>query len=282
MIEMIFLNLICLAPFCMGMLGIGAAAFVLIRTAARQSRPLSAEQLKAEADALETRARLISLRLRPWAPGALADLSTDWDATWSRLGRDLKAHGAILGVGNRGETSWVAFALFARGAMDPESILHARTSGQVFDYRLSRAGVEIRVDGAPLGLARADGVLLGAGSAVIGEAKRPGGLPAVFQVGSIAVQRDARERSYPLVLGGTTVAYLANPPIQTLNVIGLTKQARLPALEIVDLRPARAADWALALAILQVAGYNVLESVWTNGGGLRLKRVGSYKAVRFS
>ena len=257
-------TLLCLAPFCLGALVIGGVGFLLIRTMRRQRTPLTAQHAEAQADDLEAQVRGMAAQLRPWTAGALADLSTDWDAQWSRWGRDLKAHGTIPSVSRPKEAAYVAFALKIRGAFEPEGSLHARASSHAFDYRLSRAGVEIRVNDSPLGKIQGDGILLDAEGTVIGEAKRPGGMPAIFRIGGAALKRDQREREYPLILNGRTVGRLANPPIQMFNAIELRKKIFAPAAMPAEGISEQESLWLTSLAILQVAGYNLLESVWTN------------------
>lgn len=282
--EETFYNLlsifICFAPFCGGALILGLAAFFIIRTIGRQVKPPTAEQVNADGRDLQTQVGWLAHRLAAWTPDALADLSTDWDAKWSRWGRDLKAHGTLPSVARPKEISWVAFGLRVRGASEPDGILHARTSGQTLDYRFTRGGVAIRLNGAPFGQVRADGVLLDAQGRAVGEAKRPGGMPVVFRAAGAAATYDARESSYPLILEGITVARIAHPPLEIFNVIEIKKQTRIPALEMIDPSPAQAAEWALALAVLQAA-YHLFESVWTDAGGIRLKRVGKYRPFRF-
>lgn len=262
--ESLFSTLLCLAPFCLGAPLIGGIGFLIFHTIRRQLTPPSAEQVKAQADELEARVRGMAGQLREWTPDSLADLSTDWDAKWSRWGRDLNAHGTIPSISRPKEAAYVAFALRVRGAFAPEGILHARTARHAFEYRLSRAGVEIRVDEAPFGRAQPDGQLFDAQGGLVGEAKRPGGMPVLFQAGGAAVLHDKREREYPLALNGKVVGRLANPRAQMLNVIALKKPvfppAAVPAAAITETETL----WLTALAILQVAGYNLLESVWTN------------------
>lgn len=257
-------SLLCLLPICAGALFIGGAAFLIIRTAIRQSKPLTPQQANDAAENLEAKVEQMMGRLRAWNPEALSDLSADWDAKWSRWGRDLNAHGVIPSLSRPREAAYVAFALKIRGAFEPEGLIHARVTSRVFDYRLSRAGVEIRVDRAPFGRIQPDGQLLDAEGNAIGEAKRPGGMPVIFRVGGMALKRDQREREYPLILNGRSVGRLANPSIQMFNAIELRKKIFAPAAVPAEGVSEHEALWLTALAILQVAGYNLLESVWTN------------------
>ncbi|HDQ71153.1 MAG TPA: hypothetical protein ENN19_03535 [Chloroflexi bacterium] len=257
-------DLICLAPFCLGLLAVGGAGFLIIRTIRRQWSPRSVNQLDAQADELEVRVQGMISQLREWTPDALADLSTDWDAKWSRWGRDLKAHGTIPSLSHPEAAPYVAFALRIRGAFEPEGVLFARSTRCAFEYRLSRAGVGICVDDAPFGRIQPDGQLLDAQGRLVGEAKRPGGLPVIFQIGGITVLRDKREREYPLVVNGKAIGRLANPSAQMLDVIDLKKRAYAPVAVPAENITEQESLWLTALAILQVAGYNLLESVWTN------------------
>ncbi|MBI3161898.1 MAG: hypothetical protein HYZ23_05285 [Chloroflexi bacterium] len=256
--------LFCLAPFCAGALVIGGVGFLIIRTIRHQRNPLTAGQVNARSDALKSQVRQMAGQLRPWTADSLTDLSTDWDATWSKWGRDLDARGTIPSLSRPKEAAYIAFALHVRGAFEPDGILHACTTQHAFAYRLSQRGVDIRVDDSSLGRIQPDGQLLDVESKIIGEAKRPGGLPALFQIGSAAILRDQRERSYPLILDGKIMGEIANPSIQMLNAIDLKKKNPPAAIQHIETRAEREKLWLLALAILQVAGYNLLESIWTN------------------
>ncbi|HXF84957.1 MAG TPA: hypothetical protein VNK49_06160 [Anaerolineales bacterium] len=255
--------LLCSAPFCLFMLAFVGMAFLFFRVISSQWTPPTAEQMQAKANELEARVNGMVGRLSAWRPDALDDLSTDWDATWSRFGSTLNARGVIPSHSRPKEAAYVTFALWTRGASQPEGILYARTSRHVFEYRLSRAGVEISVDKALLGRLQPDGQLLDAERRVIGEAKRPGGMPVLFQIGPVSVVHDERAPDYPLILNGRRVGQIANPPVQRFNFIQLQRAtpplAVVPAPDISE----QEALWLTALAILQVAGWNVIESVWT-------------------
>jgi len=258
-------SLICLAPFCMGVLGLAAFGALLVWVIRRQWQPKGETTLAAERETMRSRLDQMAADLQPWSPEGLTDLSTDWDARWTKFGRTLSAQGTIPSLSESKGPGWVAFALKVRGARQPEGQMQARTTSQAFDYRISREGVNILVNGAPLGSVQPDGTLLDANGQPIGSASRPGGLPAMFRVGSVAKLHDERERTYPLILGERTVAYLANPPAQMTNVISLKKRQFAPAVTL-ESTPSddEEATWLLALAILQVAFHNLLETVWTN------------------
>jgi hypothetical protein len=257
-------NLLCLAPMCLGLVVFGAVVFLIIRTISRQSKPLTGEQVKADENSLEAKVQPLLARLRPWTSDALAGLSTDWDAKWSRWGRDLNAQGTISTLSDPKGMPLVAFALRVRGALEPDGTLHVRTSQNAFDYRISSGGVTIRVNKSPFGRIQPDGQLLDAQGGVIGEAKRPGGMPAIFRVGGVAILGDKREREYPLILEGRVIGRLSNPLIQIFNAVNLKKTAFAPAAVPAENISEEEALWLTALAILQVAGYNLLEAVWTN------------------
>jgi hypothetical protein len=256
--------LTCLLPFCLGLLGLAAAAGLLFWFIRRQRRPKGEADLAAERQAAGGHLAQQAAGLRPWSPDALADLSTDWDARWSKFGRDLSARGTIPSLSEPKGQAWVSFVLKVRGARQPTGQLLARTTAQAFTYALSAQGVAIEVDGAPWGSLLPDGTLLDAAGAPAGSAPRPGGGPAMFRLGSVSHLRDKRPRSYPVTLAGRPIGHLANPPAQMLNTISLTKREFAPAVEPAGDLGQEEATWLLALAILQVAGYNVLETIWTH------------------
>lgn len=259
-------GLICLAPFCLGVLGLAAFGALLVWVVRRQWQPKDEATLAAEKETMRSQLDQTAADLRPWSPAALTDLSTDWDARWTKFGRDLSARGTIPSLSEPKGPGLAAFVLKVRGARQPEGQMQARTTAQAFDYHIGRDGVNILVDGAPLGSVQPNGTLLDADSQPIGNATRPGGLPAMFRVGSIARLHDQRERAYPVIMGERTVAHLANPPAQMTNVISLKKQQIPPAVTLEDTPSEKEATWLLALAILQVAFYNLLETVWTTEG----------------
>jgi hypothetical protein len=260
-------GLICLgslAPFCMGVLGLVAFGALLVWVVRRQWQAKDEATLTTERKTAQSQLEQMVADLRPWSPEGLTDLSTDWDARWTKFGRDLNARGTIPSLGEPKGPGWVAFVFKVRGARQPEGQMQACTTVQAFDYGISREGVDLLVDGAPLGRVQPDGTLLDADGQPIGSAVRPGGLPAMFRVGSIAKLRDERERTYPLILGKRTVAHLANPPAQMTNVISLKRRQFPPAVTLESTPSDEEATWLLALAILQVAFHNLLETVWTD------------------
>jgi len=202
--------------------------------------------------------------LRPWSDAGLTDLSTDWNAHWSRLGRDLSAYGTILSTSEPKGPPWVAFALKIRGARALDGQLLACTTAQTWEYRITPEGVSVQVDGSPWGRVLPDGTLLDAAGQPIGSAPRPGGLPAMLRMSNLAYLHDRREREYPVTLGGRLVGHLANPAARMLNIIPLKKREFPPAVTLKGAVTYEERNWLLALAILQVAGYNLLETVWTN------------------
>lgn len=256
-------NLVCLAPFCLGIVAFAAVAGLMVWAIRRQSRPQ--DPAAAATDRQEARAGVDRQAggLRPWSAGALADLSTDWDARWSRFGRRMRARGTIPSLSEPKGAPLVAFDLELRGTHRPEGQLVARTSTQVFTYRIAPDGVAIEVDGAPWGSILPDGTLLDAGGQGIGSAPRPGGTPAKFRLGAVAHLRDDRARSYHVTLHREVVGHVANPRAQMKNAISLRERAFAPAVSGAETPPAEAGTWLLALAILQVAGFNVLETIWT-------------------
>jgi hypothetical protein len=263
-ISNLFSTLLCLAPFFFVLLG-GLAIFAgLAWFMNYQRRPKDEATLAAERGVAHSQLEQKVADLRPWSSAGLADLSTDWDARWTKFGAELNASGTIPSLGEPEGPGWVAFVLKVRGARQPDGQLHARTSAQAFDYRIGKEGVVVHVDDAPLGSVRPDGTLLDGEGQPVGSAVRPGGLPAMFRAGSLAKLQDGREREYPLILGERTVAHLANPPAQMINAMRLKKQQFPPAVTLADTPSEEEATWLLALAILQVAFHNLLETVWTN------------------
>ena len=256
--------LLCLAPFCLGVLGFIGVGVLMVWIIRRQWRPLDENTLAAQRRQLQADLNKRVAGLRSWSPEALTDLSTDWNAHWNRFARTLNVWGTIPSVSAPKGPPWVAFKLKVRGARQPEGLLAARTTAQSFEYRLSQQGVSILVDGAPLGSVLPDGTLLGPDGAPIGSAPRPGGMPVMFRLGTLSHLRDNRPRSYPVTLGGRLIAHLSHPPAQLVNVIHLKKPQYPPAVTLVETPTQEEATWLLALVILQVAGYNTLETAWTN------------------
>ncbi len=258
--------LTCLAPFCLGGLGFLAFGALLVWIIYRQWQPKSAASLAAERRALHDELERLTLTagLRPWSADALTDLSTDWNATWLQFGRDLSARGTIPSLSEPKGPPWVIFALKIRGARRPDGQLAARTTAQTFDYHIAAGDVAIEVDGVPLGRVQPDGTLLDPDGQPIGRAPRPGGSPIKFRLGTVTHLHDRRQRTYPVTLRGRVVGHLGHPRARMTNVIPLKKRQFPPAVTPEGLLSKEEVTWLLALAILQVAGYNVLETVWTN------------------
>jgi len=258
--------LFCLIP--VGFMGIMILGFValFVWIVNRTTRPKTVDELAADKKELQADVEKLMPKIRPWQPEGLADLSTDWDARWRKFAQ-IKAHdGTIPGVKDPEGPPWVAFTFKVRGTSRPDGQMHARTTAQRFDYRITPQGVEISVDDKPLGQMQPDGALLDATGYPIGHARRPKGTPFSLKTGNIVPDIiDRRERSYAVELHGRTVAWLANPPVQQPNVISIKKQKPKqypPALTLAETPSEEEADWLLALAILQVAFYNVLETIW--------------------
>ncbi len=257
-------GLLCLAPFCLGLAGIIAVAALLFAFIRRQWQPKNVQTLADERAAMQSQVAQQAKGLRAWSSGCLTDLSTDWDATWSKFGRDLNVSGKIPSARDPNDAASVAFALRVRGARQPDGQLVAATSNRDLYFRISAEGVSIHVDNALWGKVQSDGTLLDASGQNIGSAIRPGGMPVLFRVGTFATLRDAREQEYPVVLSGRTIARLTNARVQMINVIQLKKQQFPPAVALNEAVSEQEAVWLLALAILQVAFYNVFETLWTN------------------
>lgn len=263
-ITSLWTTLSCLASFCLGGLGFLALAALLMWIVHRQWRPKDAAALAADRQRAGSQLEQRAAGLRPWTPDALADLSTDWDAKWTRLGRDLNASGTIPSLAEPKGPAWVAFSLRVRGAHRPDGQLLACTTAQALACRITPEGIAVEVDGASLGSIRPDGTLLDAEGRIVGGAPRPGGLPALFRLGSVAKLHDERQRSYPVTLEERVVAHLAHPPAQMMNVISLKKPRFPPAVTLLGTPSEAETTWLLVLAVLQVAAYNLLETVWTN------------------
>lgn len=248
---------------CLGLVGFIGLATLMVWFIRRQWTPKDEAALASEKDAMRSQLDGMAADLRPWSPGVLSDLSTDWDAIWTKLGRDLSAKGKIPSLGEPKGPAPVAFALRTRGARQADGQLLARTSSRFFEYRLAPELVAVKVDGAPLGSIRADGTLLDAQGQPVGSAPRAGGEPVVFSIGGFKKIQDKRE-PYPVTLRGRVLGQVANPPAQMTNAISLKKQEFPPAVVPEGELSDEEETWLLALAILQVAGYNLLETLWTN------------------
>ncbi len=252
----------CVLPFCIGGLGLIALAVFMMYTIHRQWRPPDATTLAEGWEQLQEQLDEMVAQLRPWSSEGLTDLAAGWRARWWRIGRDLNARGTIPSRSDPDGPSWVAFGLKVRGARRPDGHLLARTTEQSFAYRITPDSVMIQVDGEPWGSIRLDGILLDAEEQPIGSAPRPKRSPIRFSIGPITRLRDARERSYPVTIRGETIGHLACPPARLKGVIHLRRRALTPAITL-EGSPSREVEiWLLSLAILQIAGYNLMETAW--------------------
>ncbi len=262
--SQLFTNLLCMLPFCfVGLFMLGGLG-LLMWLFNKKQRPKSQAELAAEEAKMRAVVDGLMAKLRPWTPEALSDLSTDWDASWSKF-RRLNVKGTLPGLSEPKEGAWVAFNLNVRAAGLLDGRLLAKTTAQTFFYRIvPRKEITIQVDGAPWGSVQPDGTLLDAEGQPIGDARRPDGTPFAFSMGNISHIRDKRQRDYPITLRGRVIARLANPSAQLVNAISLKKRQYPPALTLNDSPSEEEATWLLALAILQVAGYNTQESIFAH------------------
>ncbi len=254
-------RLICLLPFCF----LGVAGLVMMALMAwvfqRVNQPKSDAEQARETQKMRAKVDSLMEKLRPWSADNLSDLSTDWDATWTKFMR-LEVKGTIPGLSKPKEGAWVAFNLNIRAAGHLNGRLLARTTAQTFFYQINpKEGVTIEVDDAPWGNIQPDGTLVDAAGHVIGNMLRPSGTPTGYKWGAVTRIRDEREREYPVTLHGQVIAQLANPGAKLLGFASL-KEGQFPPAITLNNRPSEEeATWLLALAILQVAGYNTMESV---------------------
>ena len=257
--------LLTLIPVCLFVLGFLALAGLLIWFLYRQWRPKDEAAVAADQKAAHVELGEKRTALRPWTSEALTDLSTDWKAHWSRLGRAVNAHGTLRSLDQPKGPPWVAFVFKVRGARNPDGQLHAQTSEQAFDYRITPEGITVRVDEVPLGRVLPEGELLDPDGQRIGKAPRPGGLPARYRLGRVEVMHDDRSRTYPVTLAERVVARLANPRPVMEAVVSLKRREHAPVVTLAaEPVSERERTWLLALAILQIAYYNVIETIWVN------------------
>ena len=201
-------------------------------------------------------------RLRPWTSGSLADLSTDWNSNWVQVVRDLSAPGTIPALSDPKGPALVAFDLRERSSTRNGQLL-AATTDQTFYYRIADKNVSIDVDGVFLGMLNSDGTILGADGKLIGSAIRPGGQPFIFSIGRMSVLHDRADALIDVSLNGRTIGRLANPPIQVLNAFSSSNREFSPAVVVDGFPTDEEETWLLALAILQIAGVNLADSVWS-------------------
>lgn len=265
---------ICLAPFCLGVLFIGGGGALIIWLVTRQWKPKTAIEVARERSEMQQQVDQKVAELRPWSFSSLSDLSTDWDASWTRLGRDLSARGTIPSLGEPKGPPLVAFSLRVRGIRKQDGHMLARTPEHTLYYRLTPKGTLIEVGGVPLGSIQPDGKLLGLQGEAVEGSSRSGSEPIMVPVGSFSALQDKRERKYLLTLQGNQVAYLAKPRLKRINMLFMGKEEFPPAVELIGIPSDEEATWILALAILQVACYNLLDSAasaasrnWALSGG---------------
>ncbi len=256
--------LICLLPFCfLAVAGLAMLA-LMVWILRRMHRPKSDAELAREAQQMHAKVEGLMKNLRPWSPDALSDLSTDWNATWSKFTR-LNVKGTILSLSEPKGGHWVAFNLNTRAAGHLNGRLLARTTAQTFFYNINpKEGVTIQINDAPWGSVQPDGTLLDAAGQAIGSTVRPAGTPIGFkQKVGVNYIHDNREREYSVILRGQVIAHLTNPRVTPL-AISLKKRQFPPALTLNNTPSEEEATWLLALAILQVAGYSTQAKIFTN------------------
>lgn len=255
--------LICFAPFaCTILLVFGGGMALMLWYIRRKWQPKTPAVLAKERKEMESQVGKLKESLRPWSSGSLSDLSTDWKASWTTWVRDLSAHGTIPTVSDPKGPPLVAFDIRERGQLSLNAHMVAVTAEQSFYFRIAQKSIDIELDGTPFGKVQADGTLVDAQNTPIGSAVRPGGVPFILSLGTLSKRFDARERTFPVNLHGRIVAHLGNPPVQMLNALSPKKREYAPAVELEGFPTDHEETWLLALAIVQVAGFNLLESVW--------------------
>ncbi len=242
-------SILCLLPWCLGLLGLGAFGVFLVwlfrRMRQAERTPVSA----AEGEKMQAEVSALMPKVRPWRREALADLQTIRGIRWMAFGRKARARGLIAASRSDAERTWAAFALRGRRVygrpVSFEGRAHVRTTAQSFDFEVQPTDqVSIQVDRKPLGSIHPEGTLLD-----------PSGQP----VGHFPPHPAKDEATYPVTLYGRVVARLRN--FRHGGLFRFRRQPRPPAVEVIvpDLT-LEERDWLLALALWQVvnlAGWQI-------------------------
>ncbi len=227
-----WVSLLCLLPWCLGVLGILGGGALLIWLYRRSQPPKSDAEWAAAQRKNQAEVDALMPQVQPWRQEALADLHTFRDIRWSVFGRHARARGLIAASKDDKERTWAAFALRGRRVyrrpVSFEGKAHARTSAQSFDFETDSTNrVSIQADGRLLGSLLPDGALVNASGTVIGQMTRA----------------DKERPAFLVTLNGRVVAQMAGE----LYRRGQTPR---PAVEITapDVTPEER-DWLLALAL---------------------------------
>ncbi len=232
--------------------------------ARRLASKILISQINLNIDMMEDSIKALKSLLKPWSADNLADLSSDWDAEWSRWGKNLTARGIIPSLRHPESEAYIVFGLKIKGVFNPEGVIYAANSQSSFRYELLNKRIGIFVNEDLLGYIEEKGKLLNTDEVAIGEAIRPGGLPLKIKLGKWKIEKDTRNRSYPVYIKAKNIGEIANPPIKDFNTISLKKISHMPAALPEDSIDEQELLWLSAIAIFQVAGLNLMESIWTN------------------
>ncbi len=242
--------------------------FILYKVnARRQASKILISQINLNLSRMEDSIKALKSFLKPWSADYLEDLSSDWDAEWSRWGKNLKARGIISSLSHPEAEVYIAFGLQIKGVFNPEGVIYAANSQNSFRYELLNKSIKITVNEDLLGYIEGNGKLLNKDEVAIGEAIRPGGLPLIIKLGDFEIVKDTRHDSYPVYINDKMIGEIANPPIKVFNTISLKKCSHMPAALPGDSIDEQELLWLSAIAIYQVAGLNLMESIWTNNSG---------------
>lgn len=237
------MELLVVAPFCclgsFALLGFGLVTLMILR----QSQPYSAQEMaQAEANASEFFSRTVPTLL-PWQPGALTDLSCQWQGT--RGGFTIGGYqGVIRSLSNPEGQSLLAFSLSLKGS---RGFLRLHTSDREVRLDIEADEVRVAVGGQPLGsIHMREGTIFDSGGQPIGRYQRYRGLR--WQVGSAPTS----SRYGPLELYGRTVAEINDGLVRSGGLLTGNAASRPLVRSLAPDLTLEEENWLLALIALEL------------------------------
>ncbi|NKQ37329.1 MAG: hypothetical protein HF973_17150 [Chloroflexi bacterium] len=167
--------LLCLLPFCLGLLGLAGFGALLIALVRRAQRPRGEADRKTAEQKNRVEVAALMAEVQPWRPEALADLRQIRQFRYGIFMRQIRARGLIAAARGDKQRTWAAFALrgqrVRRGVWAFHGGALARTSERALAFRAAETGeVAVRLDGRPLGSIQPDGELRDAAGQPVGQA----------------------------------------------------------------------------------------------------------------